>query len=186
VRRGVTHCCGSFEVRAKAGGVFEAGLLGSASLYDIGDEIARYARTRDLCILPLVAKGDAPGSLAETVIFESGRPIIVTQPLPQTDSGARLDKVVVAWDGSRPAARALADSMRILAVAKEVRVLTLLDEKESALPGIGAEPTRYLRALPADLLIMGAFGHSRMRQFLLGGATRSMLSGPVVPVLLSH
>jgi nucleotide-binding universal stress UspA family protein len=103
--------------------------------------------------------------------------------------------------------------MPILGHAKMVHILTILHEKEGAVSGLGIEPARHLKmhgieakvdeidakgaaigvvlekhvkSLPADLLVMGAYGHSRIREFLLGGATQSVLSAPPVPVLLSH
>jgi nucleotide-binding universal stress UspA family protein len=202
-----------FEARARDVGVFEAGLQETASIYNVGDHVATHARTRDLCILPLATRGDTPGSIAETVIFEAGRPVVVMQPKPNGDAAVRLDTVVVAWDGSRPAARAVGDAMPILGRAKAVHILTVLHEKEGAISGLGTELVRHLRAhdieakvdeidaqgssigtvlekyvtsLPADLLVMGAYGHSRIREFLLGGATQSVLNAPPVPVLLSH
>jgi nucleotide-binding universal stress UspA family protein len=203
----------TFEGKARAAGVFESRILAEADIYDVGGRVAGHARTRDLCVLPLTAKADTPGSVAETVVFESGRPVIVMQPGPDAGKEVRLDTVVVAWDGSRPAARALADAMPILALAKSIHILTILHEKQGAVPGLGIEPTRHLKmhgieakaseidakgaaigtvlenfvtSLPADLLVMGAYGHSRAREFLLGGATRSVLAAPPVPVLLSH
>jgi nucleotide-binding universal stress UspA family protein len=120
---------------------------------------------------------------------------------------------VVAWDGSRPAARAVADALPFLERAKTVRVLTILNEKELSSESPAAELSRYLErrgidATPdcidasgrrigeilssyltsnqADLLVMGAYGHSRVREFILGGATRSMIIKPPLPILLSH
>jgi nucleotide-binding universal stress UspA family protein len=200
------------ESKATSVGVFEGVILEKADFYDVGGRVADYARTRDLSVIPLTAKADAPGSVAETVIFESGRPVVILQPSPEATI-ARLNTVVVAWDGSRPAARAVADAMPILSLAKRVHILTVVHEKESAVSGIGANLTRHLKAhgiearieevdakgatigiilekyvksLPADLLVMGAYGHSRVREFLLGGATKSVLSVPPVPIFLSH
>ncbi len=202
-----------FEAKARAAGVFESGSLDSADIYDVGGQVAAHARTRDICILPLAARAEALGSVAETVAFESGRPVVIVQPKPNGNAAVRLDTVVVAWDGSRPAARAVADAMPLLRHARAVHILTVLHEKEDATPGLGAELVRhlsvhgiearvdeidskgssigpilgeYVNSLPADLLVMGAYGHSRVREFLLGGATQSMLSAPPVPVLLSH
>lgn len=202
-----------FEARAIAAGVLRAKLLEQANVYDVGERIACCARTRDLCIVPLVDKMDGQQSIAEAVIFGSGRPVIVLQAGPALAHDATLGTVVVAWDGSPSAARALADATPILGVAKQVRILTVLNEKPTAVSGLSAEPLRhlqthgikatadeidldgstigavlecYVRASPTDLLVMGAFGHSRLREFLLGGATQSMLSGAPVPVLFSH
>ncbi len=124
-----------------------------------------------------------------------------------------MDTVVIAWDGSRPAARAVADALPILERAKKVRVLTVWNEKELSSESPGSELSKYLErrgieatpdcidaagrrigeilssyvtANQADLLVMGAYGHSRLRDFILGGATREMLANPPMPILLSH
>lgn len=202
-----------FETRAKEAGRFEVGLLDHADIYDVGERVAQHARTRDLCIVPLNARADTPGSIAETVVFASGRPVILLQSDAIPRRGAALSTVVIAWDGSRPAARAMADALPILRHAGRVRLVIVLNEKQSAVSGLGDEPVRhlkchgigavvdeldaqgapigavlerYVKALPADLLVMGAFDHSRVREFLLGGATQSILRAPPVPVLLSH
>ena len=150
--------------------------------------------------------------MLSSIIFGSGRPVLI---LPRRDSHREfaLKTVVIAWDGSRPAARAVADALPILERAKEVRVLTVLNEKELSgespaaelagyleRRGIVARPdcidaagrrigeilNSYLTSNQADLLVMGAYGHSRLREFILGGATRSMLLKSPLPVLLSH
>jgi nucleotide-binding universal stress UspA family protein len=121
--------------------------------------------------------------------------------------------VIVAWDFSRPATRAVADAMPILEAAKRVCVLTVsnekaidtrrsgpelakhlsrhgvevvLDEIDAKGRGIGEVFEAHVSYRSADLLIMGAYGHSRIREFVLGGATRSMLARPPVPIFLSH
>ena len=201
-----------FESQATAAGVFGGTLLEKADFFDVGSRVADHARTRDLSIIPLAAGADTPGSVAETAIFESGRPVVILQPSSATTI-ARLDTAVVAWDGSRSAARAVADAMPILGIVKKVHILTVVHEKESVVSGLGVALTRHLNVhgieakveeidaqgaaigvvlekyakdLRADLLIMGAYGHSRVREFLLGGATKSVLRAPPVPILLSH
>jgi nucleotide-binding universal stress UspA family protein len=202
----------TFESKAATAGVFEATILADANFYDVGGRVSDHARTRDLSIIPLTARADPPGSLAETVIFESGRPVLILPPCAETMI-ARLDTAVIAWDGSRAAARAIADAMPALNLAKKVHILTIMNEKESAVSGLGGELARhlkvhgiesgveevdakgaaigvvlaqYVKSLSADLLVMGAYGHSRVREFLLGGATQSVLNSPPAPVLLSH
>jgi len=120
---------------------------------------------------------------------------------------------VVAWDFSRSAARAVADAIPILEKAKTVRIVTVTNEKvidtrhsseelaknlsrhgidvivdrvEAAGRSIGESLTREIASCNADVLVMGAYGHSRFREFVLGGATQSMLSKPLLPILFSH
>ena len=123
------------------------------------------------------------------------------------------DEVVVAWDRSSPAARAIAESLPILQQAKHVYVVSFVNEKPLPTELAGAEISkhlaqhgietmlemidpdgqrvgvaleRYLAARQANFLVMGAYGHSRISELILGGATRRVLSNPVVPTLISH
>jgi nucleotide-binding universal stress UspA family protein len=126
--------------------------------------------------------------------------------------GAKLERVVVCWDGSRNAARAIADAMPLLHRAKAVDVLIVASEagKSTDVPGadIGQHLARHGLKVDvkritadiavadailshaadsgADLLVMGGYGHSRLREFILGGATRHILQTMTVPVLMSH
>lgn len=202
-----------FHERAASLGLAASMTAPRSTLYEIGEHLMRLARTRDLCVFPMKdARDEAQRSAAETVAFQSGRPVVVFLPRPEGPP-LKLDTVVIAWDGSRSAARAVADAMPILSTAAVVRILSVVGEKAEVAAGmagelvrhlathdvaaevdevdalgepIGAVFRRHLATRPADLLVMGAFGHSRAREFVLGGATRSVLSDPPIPVLLSH
>jgi nucleotide-binding universal stress UspA family protein len=178
----------------------------------VPDLMADYARLRDLTIIPVPVEDYVDQWYAETVVFQSGRPVlIIPEHLPQTE--ARLDAVAVAWDFSRTAARAVADALPLLERAKVVRIVCVLNEKsfrssrgsselathlshhgvnvvvdevDAGDRTIGDVLARFIAAHQIDLLVMGAYGHSRFREFILGGATKSMLSKPAVPTLLSH
>ncbi len=121
-------------------------------------------------------------------------------------------KVFVAWDGSRAAVRALRDAMPILVLAGSASIVTVADDKpidDASTSGItdflsrhgvetrhvartrGAAPIgETLQAIAvgndADLLVMGAYGHSRMQELVLGGATRAVLREGRLPILFSH
>ena len=119
----------------------------------------------------------------------------------------------MAWDFSRPAARAVADALPIWGKAKQVCVVTVTNEKIIDTKRSGEELAKYLSrhgvqvvldnvdaagqrignvleayaaSRNADLIVMGAYGHSRVRDFILGGATKNMLSRPPIPIFLSH
>lgn len=202
-----------FTTAAQAAGVFADAQVETVDLYDVPDRVAQIARTRDLTIVPLADRFDGQAEVAQTAIFQSGRPVIVFRALQPAATAGRLDEVVLAWDGSRGAARAMADALPILVLAKSVRVLTVAGEKPAATADLGAEAVRHLqahgvsavaatvdaedrrigevldaelKARPADLLVMGAYGHSRMQEFILGGATEHVLKNPPIPTLLSH
>ena len=128
-------------------------------------------------------------------------------------AGFKLDHVMVCWDASRNAARAVADALPLLERAKAIDVLTVSKErgKSDELPaadighhlarhGLNVDVHRivapdidvassilsYAADASADLIVMGGYGHSRLREFVLGGATRGILSSMTVPTLMSH
>ena len=150
--------------------------------------------------------------LIEAALFDSGRPLIVVPCTQQ--GGLKLDRVVCCWDGSRTAARAINDALPVLKKASAVELLIVENEKtanEHVLRGteIGRHLVRHdikvevRTILAADtdvahailshvadgstsLLVMGGYGHSRLREFVFGGATRGILSAMTVPVFMSH
>jgi nucleotide-binding universal stress UspA family protein len=180
---------------------------------EVSSRLLRHARMHDVTIVPLMPSDQFCQCDPETLLFESGRPVFV---LPLEFNRAKSDgigTVAVAWDFSGPAARALSDALPILRTAESVRVVTIDNEKpiepgasgeelrrflgrrgvtamleryDAAGRKIGAALNDYVKQHGIDLLVMGGYGHSRVREFVLGGATASMLSNPPVPVLLSH
>ncbi len=143
------------------------------------------------------------------LILRSGRPVLVTpNGIPNKDIGKR---VVIAWNASREVARAVADAMPLLETADSVDILTVAANSDGEVPGAdiahhlahhgvvanvksmgdpGSEPgdalLKYVTDTSADLLVMGAYGHSRLREFVFGGVTRHVLKAMTVPVLMSH
>ena len=151
--------------------------------------------------------------IAEAIIFGSGLPTMILPQVRKRAGEFALNTVVVAWDFGRPAARAVADALPLLEKAKRVFVLTVTNEKVIDTKRSGAELAKHLArhgvnvtldvvdaggrsvgeameshvtSRNGDLLVMGAYGHSRLREFILGGATKSMLARPPVPIFLSH
>lgn len=177
---------------------------------------ARAARRSDLCVLgqpnPDSVELDTT-LLVEAAFMDSGRPAVIL-PYAGTPSPL-LRRVLVAWNGSREAARAVHDALPFLTGAQATTLLIVdtagQDGTADEMPGadIAAHLARHgvkvqVRAVPsaglavgdvilsqaadegADLLIMGGYGHSRMREMVLGGATRQLLAQMTLPVLLSH
>ncbi|HYD70238.1 universal stress protein [Azospirillum sp.] len=170
--------------------------------------LARHGRLCDLIVLPR-HRGNATtvhGPQFNAALFETGRPVLL---LPETGDALPVSRVAVAWDGSVQAGRALADALPLLAGAESVTVLRVSDDPQDgeaeevvaylADHGIAAAARRVapagsvadtLRAEVAaagiDLLVMGAYGHSRLRERVLGGVSRSLLSSAPVPILLAH
>lgn len=203
------------EFNSKAG---LAGVLGESIhvrsyMYDVGATVAYQSRTRDACLVPVMDQYDGQRAVIEAVVFGAGRPVLTYRPGTSDLPGDTPDLVVLAWDGTRTAARAMADSLPLLQKARKVRVLTVTGEKPSTTSGLGNGAQRhlaghgvnavvdeidaggkaigsvidgYLERLKPDLLVMGAYGHSRAREFILGGATEHMLKNSPVPLMLSH
>lgn len=176
----------------------------------LDEAIARHARFHDIVLLPLHAGDVAQRATAEAVIFGSGRPVLL---LPEVDSGQlALDTVIIATDFGRVAARAMFDAQPFVQRAARVHVVTVTGEKDvshgnrAALASHFArrglspelvqldakgEPVasvlqKYCDQQGGALLVMGAFGHSRLRDFVLGGATRTILTEARHPVLMSY
>jgi len=181
-------------------------------LFEIGDVTARMARTHDVTLLPYGKPGGAQMATAEALLFASGRPSLLI-PARGDGQAAALNHVLIAWDGGAPAARAVAASLPMLKAAGKVTILSVLNEKagisedqaaalgrhlarhgvtsevhgfDAAGARIGSVFEHVCTRLSADVLVMGAFGHSRAREFVLGGATQSVIQAPPVPVLLAH
>lgn len=175
-----------------------------------GDAAASEARYFDLALLPWSKDSAVVRELAQAVVFGAGRPTIL---VPPGEKPAPLSHVAVAWDASRVAARALADLMPLLADDAHITALTVHDEKPLVGSGIAEALASSLEkrgfhaealnvmlgprtisetlqesALDAGagLLVMGGFGHSRVRDFILGGATKGVFADLRLPVLLSH
>lgn len=185
----------------------EASMTGATGLF------ASLARTYDLAVLKQSASGEDINAqdMIEATLFNSGRPVLAVPYIQK--SGFSVKRVLVCWDGSRAAARAVADSLPLIARADNVQVLTVItgkfDEEDVTGVDMAEHLARYnlktdLVRLPAadidvanailshaadvdsDLIVMGGYGHSRLRDFILGGATRGILETMTVPTLLSH
>ncbi len=178
---------------------------------------ALHGRYVDLIVLGQADPDDTQGvlfrPLPEEVALAAGRPILV---VPYAGSWREIGRrVLVGWDASREATRAINDAMPLLAGAQTVAILAVdpADDprdygevpgadialhlarhgvkatvETTVSAGIGAGNALLSRAsdLEADLLVMGAYGHSRVRELLLGGATRTILESMTLPVLMAH
>ena len=202
-----------FEQAAKRAGVSAESNIISASISGAADRLGRLARRFDLVV---VGQADREKSAPDEVVdegalFDSGRPVIFV-PFIQK-AGLKLDRVMVCWDGSRAATRAVADSLPFLRKAKQVEIVMVASgrSKSDEIPGadLGQHLARhglkvevkritspdidvpstilsYAADSSADMIVMGGYGHSRLREFVLGGATRGILETMTVPVLMSH
>ncbi len=182
----------------------------------LADALARHARHADLSIVgqPDPEKAGVDDTLmVEAAFMASGRPALV---IPYIGPRAMPpERVLIGWDGSREAARALNDALPLLTRAREVAIVVVdpesLGDRVGEMPGadIAAHLARHavpvtVKTVPsggldpgdvllstaadegADLLVMGAYGHSRLRELILGGTTKHIIEHMTVPVLFSH
>ena len=209
-RRNAQDLIAAFDAATEKSGVSHESILQKCKSFEVPDLLVEYARLRDLTILPVPESYDQ--WYAEAVIFGSGRPTLILPQRPRSRP-FELGTVAVAWDFSRAAARAIADAMPLLEKAREVRIVTVTNEKvldrkhsseelaknlsrhgidvvldkvDAAGRTIGDVLEAHAASCKADILVMGAYGHSKFREFFLGGATKSLLSQPPIPILFSH
>jgi nucleotide-binding universal stress UspA family protein len=203
----------AFDEAARREAIEAHSRIHTASIADCANVFGRMGRTHDLSVLAQThPDASLPNDMIlEAALFESGRPVLVV-PYIQT-APLKLDRVLLCWDGSRNAARAIADALPLLRKSAEIEVVSVStrDNTRGELPGadVGHHLARhqlkvnfkrivapdtdvantilsYAADSSADLIVMGGYGHSRLREFVLGGATRDMLASMTVPTLMSH
>jgi nucleotide-binding universal stress UspA family protein len=202
-----------FAKAAEGAGLSAEPVMLSASLAGVGEQFGRLARRFDLAI---VDQAQAETSaieevIAEAALFDSGRPVVI---VPYIQKGPlKVDRVMACWDGSRTAARAIADAMPFLKRAGRVEVMIVasesgmddelpgadmaehlarhglnVDVQRSVAAGVDVADLLLSHAADADIdfIVMGGYGHSRLREFILGGVTRHILQAMTAPVLMAH
>ena len=202
----------SFTAASTHAGVKAESLTVSASLVSAGDQFGQIARRFDLAVVGQAEPETkmVEENIIEAALFDSGGPVIIVPYIQRAP--LRLDHIMVCWDGSRAAARAIRDAIPFLGRAGRIEVVNVTnegkqDQIESA--DLGAHLARHelnavIKRIPlgdvdvaavllshaadedVDFIVMGGYGHSRLREFVLGGVTRSMLRTMTVPVLMSH
>lgn len=183
---------------------------------DLGRVAAVHARYADVAVMTRPSEGpgaDLREEIIEGVLFHSGRPALVAPP--NWRGGSIGKRVVVAWDASREATRALAEAQSVLEGAEQIVVVTVsakpkmfghgdhpgsniaahlsrrgLPAQVRNVDGHGRSAALAIleeaKALNADLVVMGGYAHSRLRDLVFGGATRDLLRAADVPLLLAH
>ena len=205
----------AFEARAKADGVSVEAELMQGMSEEFPHDFAHAARHVDLAILGQPRDGDpliGQYALVERCLFASGRPVIIVPAL--TDKPSLEGTIVAAWDGSAEAARAINDALTFLKPASRVvlvvGVMSGQDDEQAPQTddmmahlkrhGVTAEALRVkagegdigrlllstAKSLDADLMVMGAFHHSRWREFILGGVTLTVLEEATIPLFMAH
>ncbi|MFM9847960.1 MAG: universal stress protein [Hyphomicrobiaceae bacterium] len=187
---------------------------GDAGAFNVADVVLGHGRAADLIIAshddPEWA-GSETLDVPERLVMESGRPVLV---VPNDHAGSRIGtRILVAWSGQRESARAVFDALPVLKTSEEVRIVRVAQSTaEDVLArtsdiagtlsrhgvncdrthiialytGVGETLEASARDFGADLVVMGCYGHSRLREFILGGASRYFLGEAEIPVLMSH
>jgi nucleotide-binding universal stress UspA family protein len=185
--------------------------LAQASLVPLS--LAACVRLKDLSIVPVKPDDSRSEKIVEGLIFESGRPILMCPEEFAAELAVAFDDVVIAWDHTAPAARAVGDALPILQAAASVRIVTATDDGTAAELESGAALVNHLAehgikatfetvkidgssvgkvfeayviANAIDLLVMGAYRHSRLNEIVWGGATKTIIGRPPCWVLMSH
>ena len=205
----------AFKARAEAEGVSAEGRLMQGVSDEFPRDFACSARHVDIAILGQPRDGDpliGQYALVERCLFASGRPVIIVPGGPAKI--ALTGTIVAAWDGSAEAARAFNDALTFLKPAERVVLLVgvageAAEERAAATDDMVAHLKRHgvtadvmsfaisegdigrlllakATALGADMIVMGAFHHSRWREFILGGVTLTMLEQATIPLFMAH
>jgi nucleotide-binding universal stress UspA family protein len=180
------------------------------SYTDTNNCLAVAARPSDIVIVSRPTHGiSLDRTLIEAMLFTSGRPVIVIPPY--WEGSAEFDKIMVAWDGSARAARAIGDAMPLLTRARQIEILCVSPDASKSVAGadLAAHLSRHCKrvtvtelqtehrdvaktlrdhatAASASLFVMGAYAHPKLLQMVLGGVTSGMLSEAELPILLSY
>ena len=201
-----------FDAQCKALGIrAESRLVVEEAL----DAVVEHGRCSDLIVVSQTDRNQAPSGLAfdfpQQVLLHAGPPVLV---VPHAGVfGAVGLNVLVAWKGTRESANAVRNALPLLRAAKRVTLVEVGDaperaagddslmsakawleshgievhaHRELALASVGAQLLSRGTAIGADLIVCGGYGHSRLREWMLGGVTRHLLEHMTVPVLFSH
>jgi nucleotide-binding universal stress UspA family protein len=178
----------------------------------VADSVIEHGRTADLIVTSRAPRNGWIDDVAERAAIESGRPVVV---LPEEGDLLSIGReITIAWKSSKEATRAVFDALPLLRKSRNVRLVTVLEDgientdlalraellaslsrhgvevEIESIPlmgiSVGDALLDYAKSRNQDMLVMGLYGHSRFREFFLGGASRDVLGHVSVPVFLSH
>jgi nucleotide-binding universal stress UspA family protein len=203
----------AFDAAAIRFGVRNEQKLCRLTAADIPAYFGHSARLRDLSMVPVKPDGGQSEKIVERLLFHSGRPVLICPEEFAAELSVAFDDIVIAWDHTAPAARAVADALPMLQAGANVRVITATDnrsatelESGAALvdhlaehgvkasfetvkidgSSVGKVFEAYVKAHGIDLLVMGAYRHSRLNEIVWGGATKTVIGQPPCWVMMSH
>ena len=203
----------AFDAAAIRLGVRNDQQLKQLNVNEVARSFAMAARLKDITVIPVLPHDDRSEEIVERLVLKSGRPVLMCPEEIAPKLRVPFDNVVIAWDHTAPAARAVADALPWLKVAADVRIITATDknlpaelESGKALvshlaehgikasfetikidgSSVGKVFEAHVEANATDLLVMGAYHHSRLNEILWGGATKAIIGRPPCWVLMSR
>ncbi len=208
----VQKATSDFQRAAELAGISFDSVTVPATLVGAGEAFGQTARRFDLVVVgqPRPDVDSAEELLIEAALFDSGRPVVV---VPYIHKGpAKLENMALCWDGSRAAARAMNDALPLMRRAKSIDIVLIrhatergeiegadiaqhlarhglpitLTEVPQGEVDVGNTILNYLADHAIDLMVMGGYGHSRLREQVFGGTTRTVLASMTTPTLMSH
>ncbi|WFU27741.1 universal stress protein [Bradyrhizobium sp. CB1717] len=186
---------------------------GKVAADQIAPILAEHARFSDLTLVPVKPHDSRTEHIIETLLFESGRPLLLCPEQLVEVLRPEFENVMIAWDHSARAARAVGDAMPILQAAASVRVVTVTDDKTDEIVQSGTSLVDHLRehgvyasfetaagggssigkvlgswanSNAVDAIVMGAYHHSRLNEIVWGGVTKTVIGQPPCWVMISH
>lgn len=179
----------------------------------IASILAQHARFSDLTLLPVRPHDSRTEHIIETFLFESGRPLLLCPEQHVDELRPDFENVMIAWDGSARAARAVGDALPLLQAAASVRVVTVADDNTDVIAQSGTALVDHLRehgvyasfetakgggssigkvlgswanSHGIDAIVMGAYHHSRLNEIVWGGVTKTVIGEPPCWIMISH
>jgi len=201
-----THAASRANIRAQS-------RSGKVPADQIASILAEQARFSDLTLIPVKPHDSRTEHIIETFLFESGRPLLLCPEQRADELRGEFENVMIAWDHSARAARAVGDALPILQAAASVRVVTVADDKTDAIMKSGTALVDHLRehgvyasfetvkgggsstgkvlgswanSHAMDAIVMGAYHHSRLNEIVWGGVTKTIIGQPPCWVMISH
>ncbi|MCP3401496.1 universal stress protein [Bradyrhizobium sp. CCGB20] len=201
-----THAASRANIRAQS----RSGKVPADQMASI---LAEQARFSDLTLIPVKPHDSRTEHIIETFLFESGRPLLLCPEQRADELRGEFENVMIAWDHSARAARAVGDALPILQAAASVRVVTVADDKTDAIMKSGTALVDHLRehgvyasfetvkgggsstgkvlgswanSHAMDAMVMGAYHHSRLNEIVWGGVTKTIIGQPPCWVMISH
>ncbi|MET3907540.1 nucleotide-binding universal stress UspA family protein [Bradyrhizobium sp. S3.3.6] len=203
----------AFTNAASRAGIRAQSRSGRVPADQIASTLAEHARFSDLTLIPVKPHDSRTENIVETFLFQSGRPLLLCPEQHVEALRPEFESVVIAWDSSARAARAVGDALPILQAAAVVRVITAADDKDDAITQSGTSLVDHLRehgiyasfetvkesgssigkvlgswaqAHAVDAIVMGAYHHSRLNEVVWGGVTKTVIGQPPCWVMMSH